>query len=243
MAEPEVDPHVLARAASRVWSFRQRFELEAASRFARLADQLSTLGAHPRVVALTREAASDELRHASDCLQLVVHFGGDVPETRDEPATRVAPAELGRREAVLYEVVAMSCVTETLSCALLGALVERARDPRVRQVMHAILRDEVRHSQLGWAHLEAERERIPVALLADYLPAMLSATVQEELFISRDDHPLEEPLSGLGALSRKQRLTVFDRSMHEVVLPGLERYGVDTSQGARWLKTQLAGAL
>ena len=33
----------------------------------------------------------------------------------------IAPARLVLRERVLYEVVALSCITETLSAALLGA--------------------------------------------------------------------------------------------------------------------------
>ena len=101
--------------------------------------------------------------------------------------------------------------------------------------MHEILRDEIRHSRLGWAHLESESLRVPCKLLADYLPAMLAGTVNEELFVERQALPIEEPLSGLGSLTRRQRVEIFSDAMHKVVFPGLERYGVDTAQGVSWL--------
>ncbi len=231
----DVDEHTLRRAAGAVWCARHRFELEAASRFARLSEDLSRLGAHQAVLALTREAVVDETRHASQCSELVSYFGETAPTSSSMSTDRTSPSGLTEREAVLYELVSMACVTETLSCALLGALVEQAKDSKVRQVMHEILRDEIRHSRLGWAHLESESLALPCKLLADYLPAMLAGTVNEELFVERQALAIEEPLSGLGSLTRRQRVELFSDAMHKVVFPGLERYGVDTAQGASWL--------
>jgi bacterioferritin (cytochrome b1) len=235
-----VDEHTLRRAAGSVWRARHRFELEAANRFARLSDDLNRLGAHQAVVALTREAVVDETRHASQCSELVSHFGQAAPTSSSMSTDRACPSGLTEREAVLYELVSMACVTETLSCALLGALVERAKDAKVRQVMHEILRDEIRHSRLGWAHLESESLALPCQLLADYLPAMLAGTVNEELFIEREALPIEEPLSGLGSLTRHHRVEIFADAMRKVVFPGLQRYGVDTAQGASWLDSRFS---
>ena len=110
-------------AAARVWRYRYEMELEAAERFRRLAGELASVGTSEAVVGMARRASNDELRHAARCLDLVVHFGGKAgsPQLRD--ARRVAPRALDERERLLYEVVALSCVTETLSTALLGVLV------------------------------------------------------------------------------------------------------------------------
>ena len=136
----------------------------------------------------------------------------------------------------------MSCVTETLSAALLGEMVERAVDGQVRDVMQAILRDEVGHARLGWAHLAAEAQRGPAGFIGDYLPAMLAGTVNDELFSSSAEHREREALCGLGALDRGGRRRIFEETMRLVVFPGLQRFGVDTARGERWLNAREPGA-
>jgi hypothetical protein len=137
---------------------------------------------------------------------------------------------------VLYEVVALSCITETLSAALLGAMVEQATDARVRETVHRVLRDEVEHSRLGWAHLALEHGRGHGRFLGDYLPAMLAGTVTDDLFHGGDLSPeAEEVLAGFGALRPSDGKAIFAATMRQVVFPGLERFGVDTSAGERWI--------
>jgi hypothetical protein len=229
-----------AEGAARVWSFRTRAEREAALRFDRLADELSAHGAQAQVVALARQAARDEDRHVLLCAALAYRFGA----RREPPAPRAAPARapsgLGRREALLYEVVAMACVTETLSAALLGEMHARAEDALVRRTIHRVLRDEIRHSRLGWAHLAAEQGELPAAMLADYLPAMLAGTVSDELFSSAGDAAAELALDGLGALRRVRRRAIFEDTMRAVVFPGLEHFGIDSAAGERWLASKPA---
>jgi hypothetical protein len=190
---------------------------------------------------MAESAASDEDRHAELCADLVRHFGGDAPARAVAHPREVASSGLTPRERVLYEVVALSCVTETLSAALLGAIVEQARDDRVKQTAHAILRDEIEHGRLGWAHLSLESARGEGRFLGDYLPAMLQGTIDDEIFAEEDDasEAIETALAGLGALSRADRRELFVATMREVVFPGLERFGVDTSDGSRWLHNRV----
>ncbi len=127
----------------------------------------------------------------------------------------------------------MSCVTETVSAAALGRMLERTENAAVRDTVRAVLRDEINHAQLGWAHLAREQRRGAVPFVADYLPAMLAQTVGEELFAAGPD--ADADLGGLGALSRLDRQQVVVGSLQQVIFPGLERFGVDTSAGKRWL--------
>ncbi|MDC0744066.1 ferritin-like domain-containing protein [Polyangium mundeleinium] len=227
-------------AAAQIWRHRARAELEAAARFTRLAGELAACDAVAPVVTMAREAAEDERRHAERCGALVRELGGRPFELEAVPAPRgVTPGGLGPRERLLYEVVAMSCVTETLSAALLGELVARATEPLVRETMQSILRDEVDHARLGWAHLAAEHERGAVDVVGPSLPAMLAGTISEELFASWAEHPAQEALSGLGALDRAERRRIFGETMSLVVFPGLRRFGVDTGRGERWLSERL----
>ncbi len=227
------------RQISKVWRSRQRFELEAGLRFARLAIELEQVGAHPTVVMQAQNAARDESRHAALCRSLAMHFGARDDTHAPRVPMRVAPSGLTPREAVLYEVIALSCVTETLSTALLGDLVERASDDMSRSALQSILKDEVQHARLGWGHLAAESRNGAANVVRDYLPAMLSATVKEGELFSRCPEPaVAEELPALGALTRRQRRDIFCRVLNEVVFPGLEQFGVDASGGRQWLEAR-----
>lgn len=233
----DVDRAAARALAAQVWRRRARAELEAASRFSRLADELAAVGAVSPVVTMARDAASDERRHAEQCAALVRELGGEPLALGPAPPAReVGPRTLGARERVLYEVVAMSCITETLSAALLGELVSQAVDPVVRENMHRILRDEVDHARLGWAHLAAERERGVGDVIGAHLPAMLAGTVAAEvLFSAEAEDPAQDALSGLGALARGESRRIFSETMRLVVFPGLRRFGVETARAEAWL--------
>jgi len=234
----ELSPE-LKRAAAWEWRCRYTFEREAMMRFDRLSKSLDAIEGKDQLAALARKAASDESRHAEQCRDLVRHFGEEISDSGAPADRQVAPPGCSPEEALLYELVAMSCITETLSCALLGALVERATDKQVKETMHSILRDEIGHSRLGWAYLAGASSRSSKRFIADHLPAMLAGTVTQEIFEDRPPHALEEPLSHLGALTRKERLHIFQESMRAVVFPGLERFEIDTQAGERWLRRQL----
>jgi hypothetical protein len=231
--------HAVTPAA--VWEYRARSEWQAAARFQRLATELAAGDASDAVVVLARQAAADERRHAALCGVLAVRFGGAGPAEGPKVAGRCSPAGLAPRDRLLYEVVAMSCVTETLSAALLIEIERCASDVEVQRVVHQILRDEIAHSRLGWAHLAAEAEQGRGAFLAEHLPAMLAGTVTDELF-SPGEAVGESALEGLGALGRPRRLVLFAASMREVVFPGLERFGVHTAAAEAWLTARIAGS-
>jgi len=224
--------------ARRVWLYRLGSELEAAQRFEALAPMLRELGVSDVIVAMAAKAASDELRHASLCRELIQHFGGVAPPEQQVSVRAIAPAGLHGRERVLYEVVALSCVTETLSTALLGALVARARDSVCKQAMHSILRDEVNHSRLGWALLAEEHARGARDCVGEYLPRMFAATLGDEFFsLATAPDPRLAELAGLGSLERAERQQIVQETLVHVIFPGLERFGIETGAGRRWLRT------
>lgn len=225
--------------AARVWSFRLGSELEAAQRFAALAPRLRAAGASEQVVGMAEDAAADELRHAEVCRQLVQHFGGAPPPEPTLALSWTAPLGVEGRERLVYEIVALSCVTETLSTALLGELVARATDPMCKQAMHSILRDEVKHSRLGWAFLAEEHARLVRDCVGPHLPDMLEATLGDELFkASETPDPRLAQLAGLGSLERPDRLRVVREALERVIFPGLELFGIETSPGRGWLNAR-----
>jgi ferritin-like protein len=229
--------------AARIWAERRRVEFESAQRFAHLTTELTSHGSSTVIVEMARDAARDELRHAELCEQLMQHFGGPPAAVAHEVTAprRVAPAELDAREALLYELVALSCVTETLSTVLLGTLVDAARDPFTRQCLHSILKDEVQHSRLGWAFLAEAHAGGARDVVSPHLPAMLAATLGTEAVVDAPPDADDAELSGYGALDRTTGERLVRECLAEVVFPGLERFGIDTVPGKRWLASRASG--
>jgi hypothetical protein len=224
------------RRAAKIWGERRTSELEAAQRFAWLASEFDAVGASATVRELAARAADDELRHAELCANLSRYFGGALMTSAPAAVRRVAPAGVQRKDALIYEVVALACVTETLSTALLGALVDRASDSLARRTMHSILRDEVSHSRLGWAYLaEAACPRAMEGISA-HLPGMLQSTLSDELFRRSTFDPVESEVAGLGQLERIERRRIVRETLEQVVFPGLERFGADVRSGRRWIE-------
>lgn len=206
-------------SVGRVWQHRERVEREAAALFEHHAGELAAVGAPAAVVELARRAADDERDHAARCRALVDRFSPGLASLPPAPAEPLGPRELSRRQRALYASVALSCVTETLSAALLLAMRARARDELVADTVHRIARDEIDHSRLGWAHLAAAARAGYVAWLAPHVPAMLRAAVAAEVA------PATADLSGYGILSRAEVDHIVHRTITTVIAPGLARFG------------------
>jgi hypothetical protein len=111
----------------------------------------------------------------------------------------------------------------------------------VRQTLQSILKDEVEHSRLGWAFLaEASRSNWQDRV-GPWLPSMLMGTFSRELFATDPDRS-EPVLAGLGSLERVRRRRVVCETLEQVVFPGLERFGVETTDGRSWLAARMQAA-
>jgi hypothetical protein len=224
----------IRRTAAASWAFRTRVEREAAGRFARIGPAIASYDAVSPVVALMERASGDERLHAELCAELAARYGEPVgPEWPAVPS--IAPGGLGRREAILYEVVAACCITETESVATVATLLGDEPEPTVREVLHEIARDEVVHGRMGWGHLARETAAIDVSFLSRFVPSMLAGTVDDALFARKPAHPDEEELLRHGVLPAGRKREIFVRTLEEVVFPGFEEFGIDPAPGRAWL--------
>jgi hypothetical protein len=192
------------------------------------------------VTALLRRAAADEDRHAALCAELASAYGSEAGGTPvDVP---IAPRSFGARDAVLYEIVAACCITETESVATLATLLTGTAEPRVRTVVHQIARDEVVHGQMGWAHLAREAAVRSVSFLSAWVPSMLEGSVEDGIFSAGQPDPEPDDLLRHGVLPRSRKREIFVGTLEEVVFPGLEKLGIAAAPARAWLAERLAAS-
>lgn len=219
----------LLRAAADVWRIRERTEHEAAEIFERLAADMAAAGVPETLVTLARRCAEDERDHAVRCRRIVDELAPGLDPLAPDRAIRLGPStdDAGRR--ALYASVAVGCVTETLSTALLLEMRPHARPGAVRDAIDAILKDEVRHSRLGWAHLEWAAARGDVSWLAPALPKMLRAALDVEITSASETD--EAALRACGILPAGDVRRVTDAAIRTTIVPGFERYGLGLACG------------
>jgi hypothetical protein len=227
-------------AVAATWAFRARGEREAEDRFRRLGETLRRLGADDTALRLVGKAEEDERRHAALCGRLSATYGLEV-ETSAQESRPVGAVGMSVRDATLTEMVSLCCVAETLSVAALGAIHDVTRADDIRAVVHEILKDEIDHARVGWAHLGAERQRGRGGFLAAFLPDMLAAGIPEDLFQIEHDEENEEALL-FGQLSRQRRVAIFRSTLVDVIFPGFELAGVDTTAARAWLRERDPGS-
>jgi len=160
----------------------------------------------------------------------------DAPSPLPALMRRAAEDEQRHAALCLEEVAAACCITETESVATLTTLLAEEVEPGVEKVLRTIARDEVAHGRMGWAHLAREAARYDVSFLSSWIPAMLSGTVEETLFL---EAPQDRDLLRHGVLPPSRKKAIFARTLEEVVLPGLETFGIDAGPARAWLSARI----
>ena len=211
----------VARLAAGIWMRRERTEHEAAALFAGLAGDLEATGAPPELVSLAHRCASDERDHAVRCLAVAKSLDPAARPLSPLLRSTLGPPELSIADRALYTSVAVGCVTESLSTALLIALRTVATHPLVKETLEVIVRDEVRHSRLGWAHLAHAASRGSVAWLAPFVKPMVTAARAAETAGPGPD------LRAFGVLPGAEVTRVCDAVIADTIRPGLALHGVD----------------
>ena len=212
------------------WNYRLRIELEAADQFARLARRLAEIGADDKIVGLAQKASEDENRHGTLCRKIISASRTTVRPITPQLGVALGPASLSLRAQTLYACVAISCITETLSTALLVEMQNCAEPTLIRHTVHSILEDEIQHSRIGWAHLASEANRADTSWLADHLPGMLRDAIASDapaLPAPRSDAP---DLSRYGILPREKATAIMLQTVTKVILPGLRRFRISTTK-------------
>jgi hypothetical protein len=220
-----------------VWAFRASVEEQDALRFERLSHEVSGFDARSPVVEMLHKAAQDEQRHAEHCWRLTAFFGGQGRTEKPMVPKKLSPASLGPRQSTLYEMMATCCVAETESLATLTSLVPTC-NADIQAVLRELARDEVRHAQMGWAHVSREISvhQIDARFLGPLVPLMLEGTATPALFAPAESAWADdEAIGAFGVLTHSQKRSIFVSTLREVIIPGLEALGIESGAAQQWL--------
>lgn len=224
-------------AAIDTWRQRMLQEHVSARVFAALVPQLMHAGLAARHQAAVADMIAQELHHGRLCAGVVRALGGDAvidqPELRDVPAHEDAEPF----EAVLRNVISISCLSETIAVAEFASECQVHAGSPLGALLRRILADEVRHARFGWKLLEEASPRLRAdAKLRERLSEYLVAALRQQLERNVRYLELETPRQGaasVGLLDGEEAFSLVLAAMNEVVLPGLEAHGLGARDAFR----------
>jgi hypothetical protein len=219
----------LRDAAIATWRGRMVNEYQSAEVFGALAAQARRVGLALTVIEQLTEFEAEERKHGVLCGAVVEALGGEACAQVTAPPKLSEHAETAPLEGFLRNVLSVSCLSETVAVALIGA--ERLEMPEgpLRELLSEIWADEVGHARFGW---RVAQELLPAldaaakARLSLYLRVALRHLELHEL----EHLPLAStpPAHGvaLGLCSGPDARTLFYETVTEAILPPLEKLGL-----------------
>lgn len=226
------DPRGLREAVIETWRGRMVNEWMSSFVFAQLAEQMDGLG-DTDGAAHCREAAAEEREHGALCGAVVMAAGARAMARVGTPATLPAHKDTTPRAAVVRNILSISCLSETVAVALIGA--ERLEMPEgpLRTLLTRIWSDEVGHARFGWTWLErvvpqlSSRERESVIA---YLPIALAHLEQHELAHLPISAEPPQDARQFGICSGRGARSLFYETIDEVIVPALNQRGLEGSR-------------
>jgi hypothetical protein len=225
-----------ARLAA-IWEKRAGLELRVASSFSSLLAEFFEHGTTQVVYEILSQAVRDEVHHSQISAEMAAKYRGDAPRWADPAPNNVPPflPSQGAMHATLY-VISMCCINETIACSVLEAARAQAKSPLAKAASSTILSDEVDHARAGWAHLASPwvtpemRKELP-GWLTRLHTAQLRNLVENDWPMPAENCPEH------GMLSRRKARDVVYATLVDVMFPGFQRAGIDTSQAEEWART------
>jgi len=233
----------LNASARATWLGRMVNEYSSARVFEGLADQIRAAGLDDGLAAECLTFAAEERRHGLLCGAVVEALGGQArapwPEREDYPRH----PDAGPKEALMRNLLSISCSSETVAVALIGAERLEMPEGELRDLLTTIWADEIGHARFGWRLVaqivptldEAARER-----LSAYLAVVLAHLEAHELSHLPDEPPPPVEGAALGLCSGRDARRLLYETIDEVILPGLEAVGLEARRAWRLRHRALA---
>jgi hypothetical protein len=199
------------------WANDGREEHASIAAFARFTMLLLSLGAPHDLVLASQRASIDEIRHARDCFALASRYGG----------VAIGPGPLEVHDSLegvrtLREVAILTaeegCVGETLGVALVEEALAHTTDPEVRRIFERVVKDEIRHAELGWRFVRWAILRDPT--IAKDVEETIAAALEKTRATPLADYRITDPAwAAHGRLTPRSAHVAMERAIREVVEP------------------------
>ena len=236
---PELRPAAIA-----TWRARMVNEYQSAAVFAELAAQADRLGFAATLAPQLREFEAEEREHGVLCGSVVEALGGEARVDVSAPGPVPAHVDVAPREGFLRNVLSVSCLSETVAVALIGA--ERLEMPAgaLRELLSKIWADEVGHARFGWRVVQELLPQVDAAVrerLSLYLRVALRHLELHELaHLPLGAAPPPEG-AALGLCSGRDARTLFYETVAAAILPSLDALGLGASEA--WQARRSADSL
>jgi hypothetical protein len=227
-------PHVAVSAAVRAraiatWRGRMVNEYGSSRVFEQLASQMARAGFGPEASGACAAFAEEERSHGVLCGAVVEALGGSAVAPALADAALPEHEDVGRAEAVLRNVLSVSCLSESVAVGLIGAERLRMPDGELRALLTRIYADEVGHARFGWRLVTAEIPQLDAAArarLGAYLAVAFAHLEAHELAHLPITGPLPCGADDVGVCDGAEARTLFFATVTGVIVPQLEALGL-----------------
>lgn len=234
----------LAAPAQATWLGRMVNEYSSSVVFEGLAEQMARAGFAEEEVAQVRGFAEEERTHGILCGAVVEALGGSAQAALQEQEPFPNHADVAPVEGVLRNVLSVSCLSETVAVALIGAERLEMPESELRDLLTGIWSDEVGHARFGWRLVHREVPKLDDAAkerLGAYLRVAFRHVEAHELaHLPEASRPPPEGVA-LGLCSGADARVLFYETIETVIVPQLEAVGLPAKRA--WETRAVAGAV
>lgn len=222
-------PH-LREAAIATWRGRMVNEYGSSRVFEALSLQMKDAGFDEKTVVECRGFADEERNHGVLCGAVVEALTGEaiaeLPEGDAFPLHEDAP---NRVEGVLRNLISVSCLSETIAVALIGAEREEMPEGALHSLLTTIWSDEIGHAKFGWRIVRETAKTLDAEAkerLGDYLEVAFGHVEDHELrHLPLESKPPKEG-AVLGLCSGSDARGLLYSTISDVIIPALEECGI-----------------
>lgn len=234
----------IAAMGIETWHRRMVNEYSSSRVFEGLARQLADAGFEGEEIEAVREFAEEERRHGVLCGAVVEALGGEARAELLEPTEYPTHEDVSPREAVLRNLLSISCMSETIAVSLIGAERMEMTPGPLHDLLTRIWSDEIGHARFGWRIVHREIPKLDAAARARldaFLVVALAHLEEHELaHLPASSCP---PAGGnaIGLCSGADARVLFFETVEQVILPRLEALGLRARLA--WSRRAMAHAI
>jgi hypothetical protein len=225
-------PH-LVESARLTWRGRMINEYGSAHVFEAISVQLRDAGYADELVDECAGFADEERTHGILCGAVVESLGGEAFAPALPFESVPEHADVSRGEAVLRNLISVSCMSETVAVSLIGA--ERVEMPpgALRDLLTKIYADEIGHARFGWRIVNEQTPKLDSEAkrkMSNYLRVAFGHLERHELaHLPAHACPPPEGVA-LGLCSGSQARELFYATVDQVIVPQLEALGLSAKR-------------